>query len=62
MMDDLEIYAAINDSAEKIARLERMVFLMLSIMNGTTFTSGEACSTFGAALEELWRLQREVEG
>lgn len=67
-MDDLELYAAINDNAEKIARLERMVFLMLSIMNGTTFASqavghsGSNLDTFGPQLEELWRLQREAEG
>ncbi len=60
-MDELEVYAAINDSAEKIARLERMVFLMLSIMNGTIFVGGEACDTFGDQLAELWRLQREQE-
>ena len=46
---------------KRITRLERMVFLMLSIMNGTTFTSGRACDTFGEQLKELWALQREGE-
>ena len=39
----------------KIARLERMVFLMLSIV------SSRADDVFVDKLEELWRLQREME-
>ena len=49
--------------AERIARLEQMVFLMLSIMNGTIFAGADGnCDTFGAQLEELWHLQRASEG
>ncbi len=48
--------------AERIARLERMVFLMLAIMNGTIFTEGKAIAAFGDHLGELWRLQRASEG
>lgn len=52
---------------ERIRRLERMVFLMLSIMNGTIFVTGGvhlggvANKTFGDQLAELWRLEREIE-
>ncbi len=49
---------------ERIARLERMVYLMLSIMNGTIFAGGSTVGnnvTFGDQLAELWRLQREAE-
>ncbi len=52
---------------ERIARLERMVFLMLSIMNGTIFATGGDHETsrpldaFANHLDELWRLQREME-
>ena len=58
---------AVTDQ-ERIARLERMVFLMLSIMNGTIFASqvvahqgSSNLDAFGAQLEELWHLQREMD-
>ena len=42
--------------AERIARLEQMVFLMLSIMNGTIFAGADGnCDTFGAQLRGLTR-------
>ena len=50
------------DEADKVARLERMVFLMLTIINGTLFTGGLVCDTFGEQLRELYELQRESEG
>lgn len=57
----------VESDAARIARLERMVFLMLSIMNGTIFSTGahsggSNMDAFGQDLKDLWRLQREAEG
>lgn len=49
---------------KRIRRLERMIFLIASILNGTVFSgpgSGEANTVFGDKLAELYALLRQAE-